>query len=249
MPILESINAYLGIQLPTHAIIIAIFLGALFLAFIIFYFWPASLLGFRLRRLRNSLRAFKQSNRLEYPAELFNRGKLLSHLWVEYKETLHEQRSLNAQTGIEELVAIRATMSAEALFNPSVLVDSQLHVEFFKHLPGILTGLGIIGTFLGLIQGLRAFQISENTQVVRQSLDFLLHGVYEAFLVSVTAIGLAMLITFIEKWLLSWLYRQVEELCFLIDSLYQAGAGEEYLERLVKASESSASQANIIQPF
>jgi len=75
----------------------------------------------------------------------------------------------------------------------------------------------------------------------------LLHGVYEAFLVSVTAIGLAMLITFIEKWLLSWLYRQVEELCFLIDSLYQAGAGEEYLARLVKASESSASQANIIK--
>lgn len=178
---------------------------------------------------------------------MFNRGKLISHLWVEYKETLHEQRSLNSQTGIEELVAIRSTMPAEALFNPSILVDSQLHAEFFKHLPGILTGLGIIGTFLGLIQGLRAFQISENTQVVRQSLDFLLHGVYEAFLVSVTAIGLAMLITFIEKWLLSSLYRQVEELCFLIDSLYESGAGEEYLARLVKASEASASQANIIK--
>jgi hypothetical protein len=197
--------------------------------------------------LRKNLKAFKQSNRLDYPAKLFNRGKTLSHLWAEYKQTLHEQHFLNPQTGVEELETIRSTMPAEAFFSPSVLVDSQLHAEFFKHLPGILTGMGIIGTFLGLIQGLRAFQISENTQVVRQSLEFLLHGVYEAFLVSLTAIGLAMLITVIEKLLFSYLYRRVEELCFLIDSLYEAGAGEEYLARLVKASEASASQANIIK--
>lgn len=56
-----------------------------------------------------------------------------------------------------------------------------------------------------------------------------------------------MLITAIEKWLFSCLYRRVEELCFLIDSLYESGAGEEYLARLVKASEESTSQAKIIK--
>lgn len=38
-------------------------------------------------------------------------------------------------------------------------------------------------------------------------------------------------------------YRQVEELCQIIDSLFEAGAGEEYLERLVRASETQATQA------
>ncbi len=247
MPILESINAFLGIPLPVHAIIIAILIFILFLLFIGKYLIPAFLLLFRLWRLRKSLKAFNQSNQLGYPTDLFNRGRVLNHLWNEYKETLHEQRILNPQTGIEELAAIRSTTPAETLFSPDVMVDGQLNAEFFKHLPGILTGMGIIGTFLGLIQGLRAFHISENTQVVHQSLNSLLAGVYEAFLVSGTAIGLAMLITVIEKWLLSWLYRQVEELCFLIDSLYKSGVGEEYLARLVKASESSASQANIIK--
>jgi hypothetical protein len=106
---IESINAYLGIQLPTHAIIIAVLIIILSLLFIGKYLLPAFLLLFRLWRLKKSLKAFKQSNRLEYPTDLFNQGKLLSHLWVEYKETLHEQQTFNQQAGIEELAAIRST--------------------------------------------------------------------------------------------------------------------------------------------
>lgn len=137
-------------------------------------------------------------------------------------------------------------MQAEVFFGDTVVIDSRLRTEFFKHLPGILTGLGIIGTFLGLI-GLQAFQVSDNAAVVRKSLEVLLHGVFEAFIVSATAIALAMVITFIEKWLVASLYKKNEELCFLIDSMFEAGAGEEYLARLVKASEESADQSKILK--
>ncbi len=257
--IFEYINsivyACFGIKLPIHAIIIAILIGILFLSFIIIYCGLALRLWYRLGVLQKNLKAFKQDNLLEYPTKWFNKrskwfngqNKLFNHLWAEYRQTLHEQRTLNPQTGVEELIAIRSTTSAETFFSPSVLVDGQLHTEFFKHLPGILTGLGIIGTFVGLIHGLQAFQIVENTEIVRQSLDQLLHGVYEAFVVSMVAIALAMFVTFVEKLLFSKLYGKVEELCFLIDSLYESGAGEEYLERLVKSSEDSASQAKIIK--
>ncbi|MBZ4193292.1 MAG: anti-phage defense ZorAB system protein ZorA, partial [Candidatus Contendobacter sp.] len=243
------LNAYFEIQLPFHTLFIAILIISLFLVFVVFYFLPASLLWIRLSLLQRNLEVFKQKNQLEYPTTFSKKGMgtVFVHLWNEYKGTLHEQRVLNPQTSVDELVAIRSTMPAEAFFSSGLLVDSQLHAEFFKHLPGILTGLGIIGTFIGLINGLRAFRIDENTQVVRESLDQLLHGVYEAFFVSMLAIALAMLVTIIEKWLLSILYRKLERLCFLIDSLYKSGAGEEYLERLVKSSEASASQANIIK--
>lgn len=121
----------------------------------VFYFWYSLYFifvqplycGLGYGNYRKRLEAFKQSNRLEYPAELFNRGKILSHLWAEYKQTLHEQRFINPQTSIEGLAAIRSTIPAEAIFSPTVLVDSQLHAEFFKHLPGILTGMGIIRDF------------------------------------------------------------------------------------------------------
>jgi hypothetical protein len=59
---------------------------------------------------------------------------------------------------------------------------------------------------------------------------------------SAAAIGLAMLTTLIEKLCVTSRIKQVEELCQLLDSLFEGGAGEEYLARLVKAGESSATQ-------
>jgi len=56
-----------------------------------------------------------------------------------------------------------------------------------------------------------------------------------------------MLITVIEKWVTSGLYRRVEELAFLLDGMFESGAGEEYLARLVRASEDSASQTKILK--
>lgn len=142
--------------------------------------------------------------------------------------------------GERRLVAIRATVPAEVFFNTQVLVDTPLNTEFFRHLPGILTGIGIIGTFSGLILGLSGFQPTGPAQVVQASLGGLMEGVKEAFYASAFAIAAAMLITFIEKGALNRRYKQVEQLTQAIDALYEAGAGEEYLARLVNAAEENA---------
>jgi hypothetical protein len=52
-------------------------------------------------------------------------------------------------------------------FSEHALVVTPLKTEFYKHLPGILTGIGIIGTFLGLIMGLSSFDISDPEQAQR----------------------------------------------------------------------------------
>lgn len=75
-------------------------------------------------------------------------------------------------------------------------------------------------------------RVSENAQEVRTSIDALLHGVFEAFLVSATAIAIAMAITLIEKLLISSLYRRTEALAQRLDGLFEAGADLEHLERL-----------------
>jgi hypothetical protein len=142
---------------------------------------------------------------------------------------------------------VRSTIPASAYFSAEYLVDSRLRTEFFKHLPGIFTGIGIIGTFTGLIEGLRRFQVSENAATVRTSLESLMHSVGEAFLISAAAIGAAMLVTLIEKMILASLYRKAEEIAHAIDAQFNSGAGEEYLARLVTASEASASQSKILK--
>lgn len=232
--------------LPVQVQAIAAFLTLLTLLFVGMFWIPGVLFRLKMRRVLARLRDLKSPNKVD-PGEVFSDDTILKHLWQEYQDTIHEQKLINPNTGVQEVVAYRSTMPAETFFSSQALVDSRLRTEFFKHLPGIFTGLGIIGTFLGLLQGLEAFHISENTQVVRQSLEALLKGVYDAFLVSATAISLAMLITIIEKWTISALYRTVEELTFLLDGMFESGAGEEYLARLVAASESSASQTKILK--
>ena len=169
----------------------------------------------------------------------------LKHLWSEYAETLHPQKDQKQldNYGQPKIVRYRATAMAEVFFAEQALVETPLKTAFYKHLPGILTGLGIIGTFSGLIYGLNTFQVTDDPNAVRASLGRLIQGVGHAFIISAIAIGLAMLCTWWTNRELTLRYRQVERLCQLIDSFFDAGAGEEYLARLVEASETSATQA------
>ncbi|KVL17931.1 hypothetical protein WS95_18650 [Burkholderia sp. MSMB1826] len=63
----------------------------------------------------------------------------------------------------------RSTALAETFFTDQAIVDSRLKTDFFKHLPGVLTGLGIIGTFLGLIKGLVHFDVSVDPAAAQAS--------------------------------------------------------------------------------
>lgn len=168
-------------------------------------------------------------------------SKKLSHCWSEFAESLHGQTAID-EFGQERVVRWRSTVPAEVFFNVETLIAVELRTEYFKHQPGILTGIGIIGTFAGLLRGLSKFSVSSDPETVRASLDTLIHGVMEAFFVSASAITLAMLTTFLEKLIVTRRIKQVEELCQLLDGLFESGAGEEYLARLVKAGESSATQ-------
>ena len=200
-------------------------------------------------KLNQAIRALRKAVKKEPKtfASIFEQDKKLSHLWREYEETLHGQKELNSQTGTYEVMKYRSTVPAEVFFSREVLVDTVLATEFFKHLPGIFTGLGIIGTFFGLIGGINAFTVSDNSQVVRDGLNALLHDVSQAFTVSFFAIAAAMVVTFVEKMLVSVLYGRVENLCQVIDEAFEAGAGEEYLARLVRSSESAEKETKILK--
>ena len=168
-------------------------------------------------------------------------SQTLKSCWDEFSDTLHGQKKVDAQ-GIMTVNRYRATALANSFFTEQIVISTPLKAEFYKHLPGILTGIGIIGTFLGLIFGLFTFDVSKDAEQVRSSLRSLLASVGNAFIVSLAAIGMAMWITWLEKRTINKLYTELDELCGLVDSLFEAGAGEEYLQRLVDAAETSATQ-------
>ena len=217
---------------------LAVFCLVLLLTFLFVagYLWKGSQVWWQLRAV---IRGVKQAGVRPDPDEVgkhFNRAPL-KHLWLEYRDTLHPLR--RTANGTPET---RATLPAETYFTRDVLVDARLFDDFTRHLPGILTGLGIIGTFAGLLQGLSGFDPSNPTKAV-SGLTPLLAGVSHAFIASAVAICCAMAVTFLSRLTLAYLYGLVEKLNHAIDALYNAGAGEEYLARLVHASEKSEAHA------
>lgn len=230
---------------PTTVLATGAVLTILVLIFFVVFLAPGVLHWFRLKSIHRQIAKFESKNFASEFKEVFAEDKRLSHLWKEYQDSLHIQRE--ERDGQLTIVATRATVPSELYFNSQFVVDSRLRTEFFKHLPGLFTGIGIIGTFSGLIDGLRVFQVSEDAAKVRDSLESLMHSVGEAFLISAAAISAAMVVTLVEKLLLASLYRRTEEIAHAIDAHFDSGAGEEYLSRLVRASEDSASQSKILK--
>ena len=201
---------------------------------------PAKKLQFELAKIADGLQKYKKEN--IQILEISNLKPIFSeepfkHLWTEYEDTLHLVRTPDG-----EPISMRATSTSEIYFSKESVVDTQIDADFFRHLPGILTGVGIIGTFSGLVWGLLKFNPVEPDK----TLELLLHEVTSAFLGSGLAILAAILITYFEKTTLNKCYRLLETVNNRIDDLFSKGVGEEYLYRLVSASEkSSANTASL----
>ncbi|WP_039031303.1 type I Zorya anti-phage system protein ZorA1 [Leclercia adecarboxylata] len=213
-----------------------------FLCFILFYLARSINIVNRLKKYTHSINSIEKNepeDQLQHLQNLFVQPEL-KHAWNEFAESLHPQHELVGSE--EKIVKIRATAPSASYFSEQQLVDIPLNTEFFKHLPGILTGVGIIGTFYGLMIGLNHFDPSTPEQVA-SSVNNLLHDVLYAFLGSAVAIFASIVVTWLEKFSLAKCYKYLEKFTASIDKLYVSGVGEEYLASLVKSSNESATQA------
>jgi hypothetical protein len=217
------------------------------ISFLVKFVSPARKLQKTLRLAISSLEETEPNTVPHKVADIFANEKTLLGLWKEFAKTLHEQREL--RNGELQTTAVFSTVTADAYFNPESVFEGPINSEFFKHLPGVLTGFGIIGTFLGLIQGLHSFASIQlgNSQATQLGLQDLMNSVSGAFIVSTAAIVSAILITIVEKYLVKALTAEVQELVQAIDQLYDAGASEDYLARLVKATEDSSAQTRVLK--
>ncbi|MDM1764316.1 methyl-accepting chemotaxis protein [Acinetobacter cumulans] len=220
-----------------------IFVLAVGVRFFFKYIQPAKKINTDLLFIRNSFKEIDRNNVNKHELDnKFADNLLLKHAWSNYKSSFHD--IYETVDGENILITSRATAPSDVFFTQSALVDTPLKVEFYKHLPGIITGVGIIATFTGLLFGLFAFDPAGDPAKVQDSLALLLGGVGEAFIASGLAILAAMLITWREK---SWLrkcYESLEILTTEIDKLFETDStGEEYLAKLLKSSQANETNA------
>lgn len=225
-------------------VLMGIFVAVISYRFYIKYIKPAKQLDTQLSDAIKALKQVKQESNVSKNVldHVFDNSIPLKHAWLNYKHSFHDHYEVIDGTDI--LSSSRATVSSDVFFSQSVIVDTPLRVEFYKHLPGIITGVGIIATFAGLLFGLLAFDPAGDPEKVQDSLGLLLGGVSEAFMASALAIATAMLITWREKSWLRQCYAQLEMLTTEIDDFFEPDdTGEEYLARLLKSSQANETNA------
>ena len=210
---------HLDWNLPT--LVILSLLGLLALSFLALFLLPAIGLRRRLGRAGAELQVHEQHG-LDLVAEELGRDVALRQLWLQYRGQIR----IPPEGSVHQ--AVHALASAREVFDLHALTHSRLRLDLFRHLPGIITGLGIIGTFSGIIKGIRGLHYSQDPAEMQRVFDVLAGGVAEAFFVSMTAISLAMAITLVEKALMSSIAQALDGLNIGLDAVFPPRPSAEY---------------------
>jgi hypothetical protein len=201
----------LGWNLPV--LVILSVLALLGLSFLVLFVLPAIGLRRRLGRARSHLTAHQQHG-LDLVVQELDSDPALRHLWLQYRS----QVRIPADGAPAQQV--HALASARDVFDLHTLTHSRLRLDLFRHVPGIITGLGIIGTFAGIIKGIRGLRYSQDPAEMQRVFDVLAGGVAEAFFVSMTAITLAMAVALVEKTLMSSIAHALDGLNVGLDAVF-----------------------------
>jgi gas vesicle protein len=193
--------------------------------------------------VRNIFSEYSPSNVLERFEEIGEKlsraypNDIIVHLWSEFNETLVK---LKKADGTEEVFN---TVDAHYFFNEERLIASRVNLRFYKAVPGILTGFGILGTFLGLSFGLGQINItSGDVQVLKEGIRGLLSGAGMAFSTSVWGIALSIVFSLLEKYPANSLRRHLSSLQDDIDKLFTRKTSEYWLADVLEESRQQSSE-------
>ena len=117
---------------------------------------------------------------------------------------------------------------AEIYFNlGSILSEIRINHRLLNVGSGLLVGLGLLGTFLGLTIGVMDFD-SGSTEAIQSSINELLNGMGTAFATSLVGMACSLLYIFFEKTTLNRFQRNITSLCELLDIEYHISQPEKY---------------------
>ena len=78
------------------------------------------------------------------------------------------------------------------------LIDSVIHTERLGQVPGVMTGLGILGTFVGLSLGLQNFNTGTTAQITG-SIEPLMNGIKVAFHTSIYGMVFSLVFNYVPE--------------------------------------------------
>jgi len=154
-----------------------------------------------------------------------------------FREFNHHLVDIPKQDGSGEMV-LRRSVDAVEIFTDDRFAPGLSSNRIFQALPGILTGLGVLGTFVGLQLGIGGLDLQDLTQL-ETSIVPLIQGCAVAFSTSVWGVGASLVFSLLEKLLEGFALGGVRKLQQQVDALVPRYVPEEAMAELARSSRSS----------
>ena len=218
------------------------FVEVLLILLFIFYFarliisWmidrrQIQLLGKLLDKYRTKIKEKNPTSHLdiseEYPElleEINDSNNKLERLWKEFDESLIKKRD-------GEKFIIRNSIDAEYFFNKKTMI-SHLGSKLYNSIPGMLLGIGLMGTFVGLYFALVQLDVSDADKL-KDSIKVLINMVGVKFAASIWGLGLSVIFTFFDKLLEFGLEKKLDKIQMTIDQIFIRETAEQNLDSIL----------------
>ncbi|MCY4657504.1 MAG: anti-phage ZorAB system protein ZorA [Gammaproteobacteria bacterium] len=152
----------------------------------------------------------------------FQRNDELAEAWQEFDDSLITDNKRQIVYKTEE---------ASVYFSEERLLAQHLNLRFWNSVPTILVGLGILGTFIGMVSGLMPFSEVDFTQTqtgnIQEAIKGLLTGVSIAFVTSVWGMLTSLVFNVIEKARIGNVGRRIAYLQRVLDEKFTLTTQEE----------------------
>ena len=148
----------------------------------------------------------------------------LAEVWQEFQNSLITREPKENQEKI-----VYKTDESSLFFSEERLLGQYMNLRFWNSVPALLVGLGILGTFVGLVWGLLPFSNIDfpETENIRSAIQSLLSGVSTAFVTSVWGMLLSLLFNWIEKSGIGRISSKIAVLQRTLDQLFTLTTQEE----------------------
>jgi hypothetical protein len=215
-----------GAELSTLFIVLLIGVAGVFSLTFLIHFIKTQM---NLSWLKKQLNGLNRDNILHKRDTLFSAAKSkeagVGHLWLEFDETLVEVKTSSG-------VFLRNTLDAGHFFNTHTLAKQVTENRLIAAVPGFLTAIGVIGTFVGLQLGLAGLNLGAGASVgdMQIGISNVVDGAKVAFLTSVWGVALSVLFNFGEKWLEQRIRNRIRRLEDSIDRIFPRIRPEDQLQ-------------------
>ncbi len=224
-----------------------LFVICFFLTFLSIFIVKVIKINLNLNEVIGVIKSYKKSDLLYKFEELNNtllNNPFISNSWREYTETLvfkdriiyksNDNTSLHFDTVGESEANIYCTSDSQFFFNNNTIINRILNYQFYQSIPGLLTGMGPLGTFMYIAIGFSNIDFSTEQSTIT-SITQMLSNMEIAASISILAIGSALLFIGAEKALFYFLCKKpLTELQIAVNSLFTKIAPEKFLIELVK---------------